>query len=264
MYIKFILVTLIPLVLSIGTIPGLGLDLFQEVDAKKSDGMDTPGRIGVKSYGSANNGIVCGDSLCSELTSKDSTELMSKDATPQVSPYLQRPVIFSEQYVTNQVTKEFSSPIDLSGQNLYGKSLSHLDLRYANLAYTNLRGVDLEGVDLTGANLEYSFLYNANLDGAILKDANLSNSNMIRAYLRDADLSNANLSNIDFRWADLTSANLTNANLQYATLFRANFASTDLYNADLVGVGTGTTNFNDCMNHPACLKYNHERLLIRP
>jgi uncharacterized protein YjbI with pentapeptide repeats len=255
MYIKFILVTLIPLVLSIGTIPGLGLDLFQEADAKKSDGMNTPGRIGVKSYGSANNGIVCGDRLCSDL--------MSKDATPQVSPYLLRPVIFSEQYVTNQVTKEFSSPIDLSGQNLYGKSLNHLDLRYANLANTNLKGADLEGVDLTGVNLQFSFLDNTNLDGAILKDANLSNSKMLRAYLRNADLSNANLSNVDFRWADLTSANLTNANLQYATLFRANFASTDLNNADLVGVGTGTTNFNDCMNHPACLKYNHVRLLIR-
>jgi len=263
MYIKFILVTLIPLVLSIGTIPGLGLDLFQEADAKKSDGMDTPGRIGVKSYGSANNGIVCGDRLCSDLTSKDAIELTSMNATPQISPYLVMPVIFSEQYVTKQETKESSYPVDLSGQNLYGKSLNHLDLRYANLANTNLKGADLEGVDLTGANLQSSFLYNANLDGAILKDANLSNSNMIRAYLRDADLSNANLSNVDFRWADLTSANLTNANLQYATLFRANFASTDLNNADLVGVGTGTTNFNDCMNHPACLKYNHVRLLIR-
>jgi len=254
MYIKFILVTLIPLVLSIGTIPGLGLDLFQEADAKKSDGMDTPGRIGVKSYGSANNGIVCGDRLCSELT--------SKDTTPQVSPYLLRPIIFSEQHVTNPVSKESSNPVDLSGQNLYGKSLNHLDLRYANLSYTNLRGSDLEGVDLTGANLEYSFLYNANLDGAILKDANLSNSNMLRAYLRNADLSNANLSNVDFRWADLTSANLTNANLQYATLFRANFASTDLHNADMVGTGTGTTNLNDCMNHPVCKWTNFHSKII--
>jgi len=250
MYIKFILVTLIPLVLSIGTIPGLGLDLFQEADALKSDGMNTPGRIAVKSYGSANNGIVCGDRLCSDLTSKDAIELTSMNATPQISPYLVMPVIFSEQYVTKQETKESSYPVDLSGQNLYGKSLKHLDLRYANLSYTNLRGADLEGVDLTGANLQSSFLYNANLDGAILKDANLSNSNMIRAYLRDADLSNANLSNVDFRWADLTSANLTNANLQYATLFRANFASTDLNNANIVDAGTGTTNFNDCMNHP--------------
>jgi len=244
MHIKYILVILVPLVLSIGTIPGLPFDLFQEADAKKSVGNDLPGRLAVKSYGSANNRIVCGDKLCSELP--------RVDATIKVSPYLQKKVIFLEQDVTKQVTKDHTYPIDLSGQNLYGKSLNHLDLRYANLAYTNLRGADLEGVDLTGANLQSSFLYNANLDGAILKDANLSNSKMLRAYLRNADLSNANLSNVDFRWADLTSANLTNANLQYATLFRANFASTDLYNADMVGTGTGTTNLNDCMNHPVC------------
>jgi len=244
MHIKFILVILIPLVLSIGTIPGLPFDLFQEADATKSAGNDLPGRLAVKSYGSANNRIVCGDRLCSELP--------RVDAIIKISPYLQKKVIFSEQYVTNPVSKESSFPIDLSGQNLYGKSLNHLDLRYANLAYTNLRGADLEGVDLTGANLQSSFLYNANLDGAILKDANLSNSKMLRAYLRNADLSNANLSNVDFRWADLTSANLTNANLQYATLFRANFASTDLHNADMAGVGTTSTNFNDCLNHPVC------------
>ncbi len=262
MHIKYILVILVPLVLSIGTIPGLPFDLFQEADAKKSEGNDLPGRLAVKSYGSANNRIVCGDKLCSELPRVDATTKV--DATIKVSPYLQKKVIFLEQDVAKPVSKESSYPVDLSGQNLYGKSLNHLDLRYANLAYTNLRGADLEGVDLTGANLQSSFLYNINLDGAILKDANLSNSKMLRAYLRNADLSNANLSNVDFRWADLTSANLTNANLQYATLFRANFAGTDLHNADIVGVGTTTTNFNDCMNHPACLKYNHERLLIRP
>jgi len=244
MYIKFILVTLIPLVLSIGTIPGIPFDLFQEADATKSAGNEEPGRLAVKSYGSKNNSIVCGDRLCSELT--------SEDTTPQVSPYLLRPIIFSEQYVTKQVTKEFSNPIDLSGQNLYGKSLNHLDLRYANLAYTNLRGVDLEGVDLTGANLEYSFLYNANLDSANLTNTNLSNTNLLRAYLRDADLSNANLSNVNLYLADLTSANLTNANLQNANLFMANFASTDLHNADMTGAGTGKTNLNDCINHPVC------------
>jgi len=244
MHIKFILVILIPLVLSIGTIPGLPFDLFQEADATKSAGNDLPGRLAVKSYGSANNRIVCGDRLCSELT--------SEVATTKVSPYLQTPVIFSEPYVTKQVTKKFSSPIDLSGQNLYGKSMNHLDLRYANLAYTNLRGVNLEGVDLTGANLQYSFLYNANLDGANLSNTNLSNSNLLRAYLRDADLSNANLSNVNLYLADLTSANLTNANLQNANLFMANFASTDLYNADMTNAGTGKTNLNDCMNHPVC------------
>ncbi len=62
-HIKFILVTLVPLILSIGTIPGLSLDLFQEADAIKSAGNDEPGRLAPKSYDSANNKIVCGDRL---------------------------------------------------------------------------------------------------------------------------------------------------------------------------------------------------------
>ena len=53
MLIKFILVTLVPPVLSIGTILGLSLDLFQEADAIKSAGNDELGRLAPKSYGSA-------------------------------------------------------------------------------------------------------------------------------------------------------------------------------------------------------------------
>jgi len=49
MHIKVILVILIPLVLSIGTIPGLPFDLFHEADATKSAGNDLPGRLAVKS-----------------------------------------------------------------------------------------------------------------------------------------------------------------------------------------------------------------------
>jgi hypothetical protein len=41
---------------------------FIEADAEKSDGKNTPGRIGVQSYGSANKGVVCGDRLCSEVS----------------------------------------------------------------------------------------------------------------------------------------------------------------------------------------------------
>ena len=101
----FITVTLVALVLSIWTIPGLPFDLFQEADATKSAGNDEPGRLAPKSYGSVNNKIVCGDRLCSELS--------SWDVNPQV-----RPIIFSEQHVTKQVTKELSNPIDLSKQHV--------------------------------------------------------------------------------------------------------------------------------------------------
>ena len=78
MLIKVILVILIPLVLWIETRPGLPFDLFQEADATKSAGNDELGRLAVKSYGSANNRIVCGDKLCSELTNEvDTTQVNS-------------------------------------------------------------------------------------------------------------------------------------------------------------------------------------------
>jgi len=67
----FIMVTLDALVFSIGTIPGLLFDLFQEADATKSAGNDEPGRLAPKFYGSVNNKKVCGDRLCSELSSWD-------------------------------------------------------------------------------------------------------------------------------------------------------------------------------------------------
>jgi len=53
-----------------------------DAEATKSAGGDAPGRVGVKSYGSSNNDIVCGDRLCSEVDDrKDSVEKQSKVPT---------------------------------------------------------------------------------------------------------------------------------------------------------------------------------------
>jgi len=41
--------------------------VVEEADALKSEGSNAPGRIGVKSYGSATSSKVCGDRLCSEI-----------------------------------------------------------------------------------------------------------------------------------------------------------------------------------------------------
>ncbi len=49
-----------------------------DAEATKSAGENEPGRVGVKSYGSSNNDIVCGDRLCSEVDDrKDSIEKQS-------------------------------------------------------------------------------------------------------------------------------------------------------------------------------------------
>jgi len=46
---------------------GLTTDYFTNAEAIKSQGNDAPGRYATHSYGSANNSIVCGDRLCSEI-----------------------------------------------------------------------------------------------------------------------------------------------------------------------------------------------------
>ena len=45
---------------------GMTSNYFTEADAAKSQGGNAPGRLGGDSYGSKNNGIVCGDVLCKD------------------------------------------------------------------------------------------------------------------------------------------------------------------------------------------------------
>ena len=51
----------------------VSVDLIPDAEALKSQGSNTPGRVGANSYGSANAGIVCGDRLCSEVVPEIST-----------------------------------------------------------------------------------------------------------------------------------------------------------------------------------------------
>ena len=66
-----------------------------DADGTKSQGENAPGRVGAKSYGSANNNIVCGDRLCSEVpggktafekeTAIPESPIPPQDATPMVT-----------------------------------------------------------------------------------------------------------------------------------------------------------------------------------
>ena len=62
------------------------VDLIPNADALKSKGENTPGRVGINSYGSANNNIVCGDRLCSEpepsMTSSKKQPTLSNTNVP--------------------------------------------------------------------------------------------------------------------------------------------------------------------------------------
>ena len=66
-----------------------------DADGTKSQGENAPGRVGAKSYGSANSNIVCGDRLCSEVpggkaafekeTAIPESPILPQDTTPMVT-----------------------------------------------------------------------------------------------------------------------------------------------------------------------------------
>jgi len=66
-----------------------------DADGTKSQGENAPGRVGAKSYGSANQNIVCGDRLCSEIpggkaafekeTAIPESPILPQDVTPMVT-----------------------------------------------------------------------------------------------------------------------------------------------------------------------------------
>ena len=61
------------------------VDLIPDAEALKSQGSNAPGRVGANSYGSANNGIVCGDRLCSEVVPEISTTTTQSMKQPHLS-----------------------------------------------------------------------------------------------------------------------------------------------------------------------------------
>lgn len=56
------------------------VDLIPNVEALKSQGNNVPGQVGANSYGSANNSIVCGDRLCSEIKPEISMTMIKKQS----------------------------------------------------------------------------------------------------------------------------------------------------------------------------------------
>ncbi len=68
---------------------GISTMYFAEVDAIKSQGSNAPGRVGANSYGSANNNIVCGDTLCKDYPGgregyeRDQQSIPTQTSTPE-------------------------------------------------------------------------------------------------------------------------------------------------------------------------------------
>ena len=131
----------------------------------------------------------------------------------------------------------------LGPKTLLGPNLSH---RY--LPSLNILAQENRNSSLRGAQLNYSFLLNANFQAQDLRDAycamaNMHHANFFGAKLHSASFSGANLDTANlflaqsqwanFSTADLTRASLHSANLQSADLQHANLKSANLRAAKL-------------------------------
>ncbi len=84
---------------------GMTSNYFTEADATtKSQGSNAPGRVGANSYGSANNGIVCGDVLCKDYPGGRAG--WEEDQKAQSSTVTPRPVPQEREVPVTQETEE--------------------------------------------------------------------------------------------------------------------------------------------------------------
>ncbi|QLH07450.1 DUF7482 domain-containing protein [Nitrosopumilus ureiphilus] len=100
---------------------GMASNYFTEADAAKSQGSNAPGRIGTNSYGSANNGVVCGDVLCKDYPGgKAGWEADQGKVTAKVPQPTQKTTTKAETTTeTTDVTeKDLGSVLRLSRANI--------------------------------------------------------------------------------------------------------------------------------------------------
>jgi BTB/POZ domain-containing protein KCTD9 len=112
--------------------------------------------------------------------------------------------------------------INLENANLQYAYLYLANLENANLENANLANAYLFGVKFHSANLE-----NANLHNAYLKDAQFYHAKLQNAYLKDANLQDADFGSAQLKNANFGDADLTNANFQNANIEKVNFQNAD-------------------------------------
>lgn len=168
-----------------------------------------------------------------------SRTLLVKEPPPSelIAAYMAR------QQDEEDILRDHSKGMDLSGRNL-----RNADLSEARLYHANLIGADLQGANLKKAHLQSAKLWDADLKGAKLFQANLEGANLRGADMRGADLrfvrmegaflkavrlEKTNLHRAHLEGADLKLARLEGANLKLSFLRGANFEEAHLEGSNL-------------------------------
>jgi len=150
------------------------------------------------------------------------------------------------------------SNTDLSGANLshatiYKANIANTNFTYADLSYANLCGAaydenntdELPGVgtvyfDFTGANLSH-----ADLDHSFLMNADLTDTLVMYTNFNDADLFRVDLSGKDLTGTILTEADLTQANLAGVDLSGKDFGLSTMSGKEKIGTIFTGANLSD-------------------
>ncbi len=145
-----ILLTLIPLVLSIGIAPILpAIDIFPEADALKSKGRSST------QYGSATRGIVCGAQLCSEVSTSVPDPLYER-AQQGMSGRLQK--VGPSLTVVNCSTSDkqfdvYCAYVSISGKKIPGIVKSNYNSDMISIYYHDAKQITLNLSANMGTNI---------------------------------------------------------------------------------------------------------------
>lgn len=131
--------------------------------------------------------------------------------------------------------REWLDGVRLDRANLQGTYLGQAQLNQADLRGANLSGAKMGGTQLNVAKLDGANLSTSDLHYAGVRAASLRKANLYRAGLKQTDFTGADLTGADLREANLDGTIFRGASLRQAHLEGARLNETNLEEADLTG-----------------------------
>jgi len=144
---------------------------------------------------------------------------------------------------------------DETVEGIAGARLNQMNLRFARGYRAFLINAKLWRANLEGTYLSEADLRGANLREALLRSAILDRAQLAHAVLVSANVTGANLSAADLRFADLSYGTFENAVLSNAKISGASLYAVNLRNAQLLRTDLSRTDMRDTKLEHAVLSF---------